>query len=353
MVIEKEKLDLTNSPIYNLSMCSLENFHTCFLKWLGGIYPNETLNLFLPQKQASVIKFDSQFKLNNNCIFDLYVKIENDREEILVIENKLKSYPTEKQLNNYTEGLSDKKAHFVLLSLAPMKNLPNKWKSISYLELAQKMHKTFDNFIFQNEYHKYLINDYIKTIEYISAIFPNKCSDKYDFYEQTNLGDLSDIYVKYRTDKLKNFICEHSDFPPNTITTDFRNKQGVLNIWKVFEEYEITFLIQIQGSEYRYCMIYGNANENTLREKMATELVENNLWFTNCISKYPKAQNYISKNFCGYKPNFIYKYQTLGNLFKKNLSEITYKEIAEQINHDIAHLTNNKYKIVQIIAKNI
>ena len=32
MVIEKEIFDLTKSPIYNLSMCSLENFHTCFLK---------------------------------------------------------------------------------------------------------------------------------------------------------------------------------------------------------------------------------------------------------------------------------------------------------------------------------
>lgn len=41
MVIEKENLDLNKSPIYNLSMCSLENFHTCFLKWFGQNYPQE------------------------------------------------------------------------------------------------------------------------------------------------------------------------------------------------------------------------------------------------------------------------------------------------------------------------
>ena len=34
------------SPIYNLSMCSLENFHTCFLNWLGNKYPQKTLKLF-------------------------------------------------------------------------------------------------------------------------------------------------------------------------------------------------------------------------------------------------------------------------------------------------------------------
>lgn len=38
MVVEEKEINLLNSPIYNMSMCSLENFHTCFLSWLGKNY---------------------------------------------------------------------------------------------------------------------------------------------------------------------------------------------------------------------------------------------------------------------------------------------------------------------------
>lgn len=44
MIMYETETKLQNSPIYNISMCSLENFHTCFLKWLGQNYPRFILN---------------------------------------------------------------------------------------------------------------------------------------------------------------------------------------------------------------------------------------------------------------------------------------------------------------------
>ena len=116
------------SPVYNISMCSLENFHTCFLNWLGSIYPAETLKLFLPDKNTQNIKFKNQVKYANEYIFDLCATMGDDDEEFLVIENKLKSFPTEEQLTEYRNVFKDKKATFILLSLAPEINLPLKWQ---------------------------------------------------------------------------------------------------------------------------------------------------------------------------------------------------------------------------------
>jgi len=343
--------ELLKSPLYNLSMCSLENFHSCFINWLGLNYPHETLNLFLPNISAQNVTFKTQERYKDKFIFDIYVTY--GENEILVIENKLKSYPTDKQLNDYSGCLKNENAHFVLLTLAPMPNLPKEWQTLSYSKLAQRMHRIFDNIIFDNEYHKYLINDYLKLIEYFSKVFPQYSSQKYDLYEK-KLCDLQDIYIKYRTNELKDFICTNLKIKDITVDTDFRNKQGIINIWNNFKDYDVTFLIQIQKNEYRYCMIYGKQSENNLRETIATELANKNLWFYDCINNYPKAQNYNSKNFLGYKPDFIYRYQTLDKLFnKKTVSEITYQEITDRVKKDIIRIQENKYKIINIIVKGI
>ena len=45
MSIKENDVNLINSPIYNMSMCSLENFYTCFLSWLGKNYKKEFLEI--------------------------------------------------------------------------------------------------------------------------------------------------------------------------------------------------------------------------------------------------------------------------------------------------------------------
>ncbi len=344
--------NIEKSPIYNMSMCSLENFHTCFIHWLGSIYPTETLKLFIPDNNMENIKFENQVKHENEYIFDLCVTMgSNNNNESLIIENKLKSFPTEEQLIKYSNAFEGKNATFILLSLAPEIKLPEKWQYLSYSELAKRMHSIFDNANFTNEYHKYLIKDYISVIETISKNFPQNKSTKYDFYDEIVSDDLKDIYIKYRTSELCDYININTNI---SATVDFRDKQGIINIWCNFENYDIIFLIQIQHNEYRYCLIYGDETENDLRESIANTLVKNNIWFNNCIENYPKARNYQSKKFCGYRPNFLYRYQTLEKLFNKDkMSDVTYQEIAEKIKKDISALIENKYEIVKILVESL
>lgn len=342
---------MQESPIYNMSMCSLENFHTCFLKWLGKVYPNETLKIFMPGITTNNINFENQERFGNKFIFDLYITMGNNNEEILVIENKLKSFPTEKQLTDYQNSLADKNANFILLSLAPKIKLPKGWKYLSYSELAKNMHSAFDKANFKEEYHKSLVKDYISVIKNLSDNFPQNDSKKYDFYDTKIHDDLRDIYIKYRTSELSNYINENTKL---TVDTDFRNKQGIVNIWQSFEGYDIEFLIQIQHNQYRYCMIYGNDKEENLRESIATSLAEQKIWFNNCIENYPKARNYKSGKFCGYGNRFIYRYQTLEKLFNKDkISDVTYQEIADKVNKDISELKKNKHEIIRIVIDSL
>ena len=338
---------IKNSPIYNMSMCSLENFHTCFLNWLGKIYPTETLKIFLPNTITSNINFENQERFGNKYIFDLYITMGNHSEEILVIENKLKSFPTEEQLTNYSNSLADKKANFILLSLAPKIKLPKGWYYLSYSELAKNMDSVFDNADFKEEYHKNLVKDYISVIKNLSNNFPQNNSNKYDFYDIKVNEDLRDLYIKYRTSELSNYINENTKL---TSDTDFRNKQGILNVWCDFKEYNLSFLIQIQNNQYRYCIRYEDDKNEKLRESIATSIAEQKIWFNNCIENYPKARNYKSGKFCGYGTRFIYRYQDMEKLFnKKKPSDITYQEIADKINKDISELLKHKQEISRII----
>lgn len=342
--------ELKKSPMYNLSMCSLENFHTNFINWLGQQYPKETLNVFLPSKNLESfnnIEFNTQINCQGKYIFDLYITMKNqEAEELLIVENKIKSYPTLEQLTSYQKVLEGKKCHFILLSLMPYNDLPNDWSCLNYSELAINMHKVFGSCIFKNDYHKYIINDYINVIENITQKVPTELNSKYDIYKYNNLEELSDVYIKYRTSELKNYLEKNLENKKINFGTDFRNKQGIINcFYDLDTKIPCTLLIQLQKNQYRYCMITGNENEDELRERLANKLFCNGYWFNNTT---PNTKGHKYKEYCGYSPNFIYRYVTLENLFDKNLEEINYQEILEQIKQDFEILEKNKNKISQI-----
>jgi hypothetical protein len=335
-------------------MCSLENFHTAFLNWLGETYPSETLSLFLGKNHnANNISFKNQKHYTKKNIYDLFITMDNYEKEILVIENKIKSYPGDTQLSKYRDSLKDKNAKFILLSLAPKsdRELPEGWEYMSYSDLAKKMKNIFnDNFEYNKDYHnyhKYLIEDYFDVITDLSNRFPENPSEKYDLYEEKVADDIKDIYIKFRTSKLSNYINEHSELSSDT---DFRNKQGIVNVWYKLADYDVNFLIQIQHKEYRYCIVLGNEADNELRESIAAELAKEKLWFVDCIEYYPRAKIYKSKKFCGYSPSTIYRYQTIEIICgKEKMSDVTYEEIKEKIEQDISKLKDNEQKISDII----
>ncbi len=343
MVIEKkDKIDLVNSPIYNLSMCSLENFHTCFLKWLGQNYPQEFLKFLLNKECPDNLKlnFETQVRCSKDVILDLQIKIiDGDNTEYIVIENKLKSYPTNEQLIKYQDCIKDRNATFILLSLASKFELPAGWKYISYQSLAETLSKITD---FKNKYDEFLIKDYVNVVTAFSNAFPKISTGIYDFYELNELDEigLKDIYVKYRTTEFVNYIEKKLNRNDISVGYSFHNKKGTIDIVKPLNLSGCNIGIQIEGNQYRYFMNIPDV-ENDLREEIALKISEQNYWFNNTKNPFrPKIYN----KFCGYEPAFIYRY------YEKDLNNVSYEKIVEQIEKDINILDENQYKIMRIIV---
>lgn len=352
MVMEKEKMYLTNSPIYNLSMCSLENFHTCFLKWLGQNYPQEFLGLLLNKECPDNLKlnFETQVRYSKDVILDLQIEIiDGDNTEYIIIENKLKSYPTHEQLIKYQNCFKGKKTNFILLSLASNFELSDDWKYISYKSLAETLSKISD---FKNKYDEYLIKDYISMVTTLSNVFPNKSTGMYDFYEPNELDKigLKDIYVKYRISELANYIKQKLNRDDLYIGCSFHNKKGTIDIVKYLDVLGVDIGIQIEGNQYRHFMVIPDV-ENNLREEIALEIARNEYWFNKTAN--PKgARTY--ENFCGYKPDFIYRYAPIDKYFGEyELCKVSYQVIIERIIQDLKKVDTNIEKIKEVITNTI
>ena len=199
--MEENILDnLKKSPIYNLSMCSLEDFHSNFLCWFLNLDIKKHIKVFFKDinlENPKNYRAETQKKLKNNR-FDIVILNKDNIEYI--IENKIKSYPTKKQLNNYIKDFSDKeKIKCLLLSFVKFDNQPEPWKYLSYDQLKNNLLNCIDNI--EDIYHKGLIQDYIDVITTLVNAFPQKTEQKYDFYEDNQdlekLG-MIDIYRKNR-----------------------------------------------------------------------------------------------------------------------------------------------------------
>lgn len=352
------KNNLKISPIYNMSMCSLENFHTCFLKWIGQNYPAECVKILTGQyiDNNNKLAFEDQVSYGNQIKLDLQINLTKDNQtEYIVVENKLKSFPTSEQLDKYSKYFSDKKATLILLSLAPAMDLPNGWQYMNYLSLSNAMQEVFnEHFAYKSDYHKFLIQDYISVVSDIANKFPAQNSQMYDFYESNKLDEigLKDIYVKYRTSELANYIQQKLNRDDWYIGYSFHNKKGTLDIVKDFQEHGFNIGIQIEDNQYRYFMnIFPSGNSkdtNRIREKIATDIALHNYWFNN--TEKPSRPR-IYENFCGYAPAFIYRYFYIDKYFgEAELSKVSYDDIANQIVADVQNLDKNIDKIKQIIS---
>lgn len=354
MATKENDVNLTNSPIYNISMCSLENFHTCFWKWLGNTYKKEFLNVMIGKNilDEENIKCTDQVSLSGFKL-DLEIRyIEDNREKRVIIENKIKSFPTNEQLEKYAKEAGIENTIFILTSLAPKFDIRKQWSYLSYSAIAENMCKIFNNkFQYKNDYHKYLIQDYINVIMQLSQHFPHNNSQKYDFYEENEVYKvgLRDIYVKWRTSEFTNYIKKYLNEKDYYINHSFHNKKGTIDIVKNLEISQISIGIQIENNQYRYFMNIPNVSAD-IREKIASELFYNGYWFNDTQDT---KRNTLYKKFCGYNPDFIYRYFQMDEYFGKELQEISYEEVTKQIEKDINNLEENQYRIIRILAENL
>jgi len=229
-IIDEVINSLKESPIFNISLTSKELFHSNFLAWLCEQFPEEmgtVFSQFINRKDGDLaIARNEKIKREEKNI-DLQFSLKNGQH--IIIENKVKSLPYLKQLEDYTRKYSDKaKYSYILLSLSKPTHLFREiddkievkindstyyWKYMSYEFLSKLLRiELIEKKSNKNQYITHIISDYISLIENlckINALTNVNEKDKFDIYENyiyKSFGDdsirLGDYYIKKISENL-------------------------------------------------------------------------------------------------------------------------------------------------------
>lgn len=161
---------LKGSPLYYLFLSSRELFHTNFWYWLSTVNKVETLKLFL---EGNSTDENLTFKREHNQEFreykakvDLIIKRSN--KSFVVIENKVKDFPTTEQLQRIRNSFNDDDIHYVLATLFFSQEIGfSGWEVKTYEDIS---HSIIPANFTSNAYYKSLIQDYKEFIYNLSVL---------------------------------------------------------------------------------------------------------------------------------------------------------------------------------------
>lgn len=158
---------LRTSPLFNLSLCSKELFHSNFLYWLGTTH----YALFVAVCKELGCKVNWNASPENikreYCNLDLCACC--DGQITFILENKVKSIPQKSQLDRYVRENNPQTDDLILLSLATefpdKENILNDglWKIRSYKDLCEAISK-HKNLLEGDSYALALVEDYCSFI---------------------------------------------------------------------------------------------------------------------------------------------------------------------------------------------
>ena len=170
-----------------------ELFHSNLLVYIGKRYPKLFLKLMdiNPEEYPELEDFDPENLRREYCSFDISITGADDRF-LLVVENKMKSFPNKKQLEKYENKVvkkngTDHKCCFRLLSLKDVGDKTNEfkpWQVVTYSRLEENL-------------RNYWLND-TSAITYLKTQLPkgekkyfsNLLEDYIDYIQKLN-GHLS------------------------------------------------------------------------------------------------------------------------------------------------------------------
>lgn len=367
---------LQDSPLFQLSLTSKELFHSNFLYWLSVTYQDlfkETFSKLDCNTAAWPDKWEVEREYKH---LDLCVKGPGKRGKIyLVLENKVKSIPNQKQLNRYAAiGNKAPTCDFVLLSLAtdfPDKdqidaNSGGKWIVWNYGDLAAALDKALTSCGGNvRPFHKEIIEDYIQLVEELHRLFGNLTvndNDRYcdnvsqvyanlrmdDVYEKVRASSIVEKLAERLRDRLgKSHIAIESGYKIEKIgeqselfftrvyvDSGFTRGMGLVEAKvKINDRYVLA--VQIQGEQYRHAIEWFNFNTEqdqwtqTQKEKLPSG------WFTSAA--YVKQPDGRTKDHCKYvdnkKSNSIFLYR-----YRKIKDNETVDNVLNEVVDDICHI---------------
>jgi hypothetical protein len=346
LTLEKELYSLLFSlkalPLFNLSLCSKELFHSNFIAWLAENsiefhrYFLRYLNYDDTEFHLTELSKISVFREKEHI--DLWIQYtKNDGTKLdLIIENKVKSLPRKSQLDEYKakyDSLNKKEgndAKFVLLSLAKPFFTLNDWQYMSYRDLCCNV---LIDVSFDNAYYNALLVDYrrfICKLQQISNLLSEhfegvKFSGDKELKEQFKEIRMHDFYEKrmydYVASKLysmnpNQFILgvnpvdlELKDIEVDKIylSTNYYHEQGLINIKRCIkidsqkencviigiqiQDGQIKKLVQVyDGDAIKELELYGSWWDDTkdVGKSVLPIYLDGNIWYP---GKYGKFKN--------------------------------------------------------------
>ncbi|MCX6148212.1 MAG: PD-(D/E)XK nuclease family protein [Candidatus Kapabacteria bacterium] len=276
-------INIEKSPMFQLSLSSKELFHSNFIFWLLKHNPS-ILDSFITDllkitytcsKPPAIRREKNNFDLKINC-FSAHSDFE------IIIENKVKSLPTEEQLFDYNSKLSpypkNHKFLFVLLE-TDNKHLPidssslpvfyspqycDEWQVVTYADIL----KWLKSISISTPYIKNLIDDYICFVNHLILIckFPLSLTNYDQNYpsaiERIALDEIRilDLYEKRYTsviyhEILKSLTCKGLKGFKSGFDYSNLGHKGTMSFYLEKTNtsggsYNIG--IQIEGNQFRY-----------------------------------------------------------------------------------------------------
>ncbi|MBR3792769.1 MAG: PD-(D/E)XK nuclease family protein, partial [Alistipes sp.] len=379
---------LSENAMFKMSLGSKELFHSNFLEFLWNLDEQkfiavinqlaDTENFF--EKNDGTEYFLSREKENFDlCIYHEEKYSKSGKEYInprtkydLIIENKVKSIPDKKQLDDYKKK-SGGQAKYILLSLVEnfedKKAIEKEWKIVHYGGLSNAIREKYGE---SNIY----IKDYCDFIKFMHSlqeeIVPNGFNQQslwadYDEYKSYRLHDL---YIKLRglkfMDLLKEKLVEKGitfeavkkagtelrklarETPDNKkpdvyINWNVFNAEGQVAVFVYRDKQEI-YEIVIQGNHYKHGINYANEINNEItpldkdKKESRSKIWEkvDNYEFMNDLN-YPNKNN---KEYCGYDTDCVYRYYKIDEM-----------EWGKSIDSLLIHMVEDVEKLINALDK--
>lgn len=265
--LSRIKNELQGSPLFQLSLTNKELFHSNFLAWFGNKYHNEfqgLLNQLLGEGSCpDDFSIDREFEHFDICIKD------SSNNPVIIIENKVKSVPTKKQLDEYRSKIKSKNCRFILLTMTSNLHDMTKaedWSIVTYKDLSDKL----ADVTISDSYHTQLLKDYREYVDNLQQIIVLFDAEESYFsgYEciKVDLG-IHDICgkrkaqmlfqkLKLNCEKSWNVVTNETELTYDNIMVNWGFTNLPLVEVKLKTKYDDIIIIQIQGKQYRHAVEY-------------------------------------------------------------------------------------------------
>lgn len=308
--------ELKEDPIFNVSLSSKELFHSNFWEWLFKRSP-EYIKIFFPEIESERIDMDDENAIRREQGHrDITIWIK-DLNKAYVIENKFKSVPNKKQLENYENDLKEFEKGTVTGIIKPsfIESLEG-WEFISYSDISKGILRVSAQLEKEETFEKALIDKYAKMIEELTAYIINqteneRTQEKWSMAvdKDSELLRMDDVIRKLKASELENFLSEKKIFGQKDIAgyegiveSSYSDKQPIVDIRYVSENKDdISNLsvigVQIQGLQFRRCVqIERDLDSNEMHDLF--EKVKRVGWF----EEYDKENRFIFHKRTSMKP---------------------------------------------------